>query len=119
MAFTWVDIQTGDRAYDIRTKLNSLGAYSSNLVTFLNNVPISASSWIADSTYSGYNYKATVSDTNITADSFALILFSSIQQLENNFSGGETNNGSLTIYAVTKPTSVITVPSIVLFKGVM
>lgn len=119
MAFTWSDIQVGDRAYDIRMKLNSLGTYSSNLVKILNDISIPVSSWVDDSTYNGYSYKTTISDVNITSNSFALILFSSEQQLENNFSGGETNSGSLTIYAVTKPTSTITIPSIVLFKGVM
>lgn len=119
MAFTWDNIQAGDRAYDIRTKLNSLGAYSSNLVTFLNNVSVPTSSWVADSTYTGYNYKATISDSKITSDSFALVLFSLTQQLGNNYSGGETSNGNLTIYAITKPTSAMTIPNIALFKGVM
>ncbi len=76
----------------------------------------SASSWVADSTYSDYGYRCAVALSGVTANDVAEVIFS----LEQSSSGVyapvcETYNGGVYIYA--SENTAITIPTIIVFKG--
>lgn len=117
MAFTWNDIQIKEKAYSVRNKLNSLGQYSSQLVTTIEDVSIPVASWVEDTTYAGYNFKATVNMPEVQQSTTVFLMFSLTDQLTNNYGGGETGDGVLTVYAITKPAKDVVIPNVVLMKG--
>lgn len=118
MSLDWKNIADGDIASSVRTKLNNLGQYASDLISIIENTTIPTSTWVSDTTHSPLAFKATIRISDISNTDIAVILFSQVDQSTYNYAGGETGNGTLTIYALTKPTETITIPQILVFKGV-
>lgn len=120
MGLNWSNIYNGEIASSVRTKLNNLGNYADNMVQIVSNVTIPQSSWVSDTTYSAYPYKATVSIAGVDGSSDIVnVLFSQTDQNSYRYAGGEVENGTISIYSVTQPTADITIPNILIFKGVI
>ena len=91
-------------------------ALTENITTRLmfSNISVATSAWTSDSTYSGYDYKAVLSTSNVTASMFPIVTFSPADAESGNFSSVATPaSGSVTIYAKEVPESTITVLSVV------
>lgn len=117
MAFQWSDIQVKENAYSVRQKLNMLGNYGAELITTQENLTIPTSSWVSDTTYSGYNFKAVINIPEVKQSTIVFLIFSLKDQLTNNYAGGEIKDGSITIYSITKPTASVVIPNVILIKG--
>lgn len=83
-----------------------------NTLSFTN---ISASSWVADSTYTDYGYKCELSCSGVTANMFAQVIFAPTEVDSGNYATVcLTGNGTVTIYS--KINDTITIPSIVVME---
>lgn len=115
MAFTWNDIQAGDKALNIREQLNTLGDYGAQLIFSRENITIATSDWTS---FPQIGYKATAKVQGVKADSVVIVMFSIQDQLSNNYTVGEVGNGTIEIYAINKPNTTFTIPNILVIKGV-
>lgn len=87
--------------------------YSSVIIT--TDVSIQITSWVTDTTYADFPYRAAVSITDCTADYIPIITFSADDAISGNFAPvAETYDGGVYIYAAEAAT--VTVPSIVVIK---
>lgn len=118
MSLDWKNISDGEIASSVRTKLNNLGQYASNLMTVVENTTIPTSAWVSDTTHSPLAFKATVNVAGVSSTDLITVLFSQTDQSTYNYAGGESGDGTITVYAITKPTSDIIIPQILIFKGV-
>ena len=91
------------------------GAWT-NVVGIFNNV--SASSWVADTTYADYGYKCTIALTGVTADDVAEVIFGVTEATSGDYAPiCETYAGGVYLYS--KVNTAITVPTIMVMKGVV
>ena len=93
-------------------------ALSNNVVTRLmfSNVSVGTSSWVSDSTYTDYDYKAVISLNDVTASMIPDVIFAPEEALSGNFAPVATSGaGSVTIYAKDVPSSAITIPTVICF----
>lgn len=93
-------------------------ALTSNITTRLmfSDTEVATTSWVSDSTYTGYDYKAVISLNNVTASMLPEVVFAPADALGGNFAPVAVSGaGSVTIYAKTAPESAITIPSIICF----
>lgn len=75
-----------------------------------------ASSWSADSTYSGYGYRCAVACSGVTASDVAEVVFGIAQASSGNYAPlCNTYSGGIYIYS--KVNDSITIPTIIVFKG--
>ena len=81
---------------------------------FMSNV--SASTWVADSTYTDFGYKCVLSVTGVTADNYADVVFGVTEATSGNYAPvAETGAGTITIYS--KVNTAITIPTIRIENG--
>ncbi|MBR2245449.1 MAG: hypothetical protein IJ880_00225 [Bacilli bacterium] len=73
---------------------------------------ISASNWVADNTYTDYDYKCDLSCPGVTANMFAQVIFAPTEADSGNYATvAQTGNNIITIYS--KVNDTITIPNIV------
>lgn len=93
--------------------------YSPETITTTNKtVPTSA--WSADSTYTdlGFNYRASVSVSNVTTSYIPDVNFSPADQYSGNLASfADTYNGGVYIYAKTQPTDTVTIESAIFTRS--
>lgn len=129
MAITWTDINNGEAASSVRSKLNSLGqsasSFSSEVLENLNikilaftNSTVTTTAWTSDSTYVNYPYRAPVACTGVTANDTPLVMFSPADQESGNFTGADTDTNIVYIYCASIPSSTVTIPNIIVLQGV-
>lgn len=83
------------------------------------NVSVATSAWTSDTTYTDYPYKATITCSGVTANHVPTVNFALDDAISGNFAPvALSGTNTVTIYATEKPTSAITIPSIVCVKGV-
>lgn len=137
MAYKWTEISNGENALSVRTKLNALGVETQSLDTqvtnlattvssftasiiIINNATVATNSWLSDSTYENYPYKASISvSTSLpsgasASDYIPFVMFSAKDQESGNFAGADTTATSVDIYCTEKPNTTITIPQILL-----
>ena len=108
---------SGKKAGDFAAATHSHSGYA-QLLTFANKT-VSVSSWASSSTYTNYPYAAAISCSGVTADYVADVVFSPDDADGGNFAPvALTGSGTVTIYAVEKPTSTVTIPTIKCEKAV-
>lgn len=108
---------SGKKASDFAAATHSHSGYA-QLLTFANKT-VSVSSWASSSTYANYPYAAVISCSGVTADYVADVVFSPDDADGGNFAPvALTGSGTVTIYAVEKPTSTVTIPTIKCEKAV-
>lgn len=97
---------------DVQTVLN--GKQPLKLV--FTNVGISSATFVADSTYADYGYRAPVALTGVTASMFPEVVLSPSDAVSGNFAPvSQTYAGGVYIYAQSKPVGTTTVPTIVVW----
>lgn len=95
---------------DLKNKVNN------NKLTFV-DVPFPPSAFLADSTYPGYNYRATMADGRIAATMIPEVVFSPADANGGNLCPvANTFDGGLYIYAEAVPGDTVTVPLIVCWR---
>lgn len=84
------------------------GAVQAPLKKFTN---VSASSWVSDSTYTGFDYKCELTCQGITADSVVMVIFGFTETMSGDYAPiCETGENKVTIYS--KVNTSITIPVI-------
>lgn len=84
------------------------------------NKTVRTSAWSSDSTYAdlGFNYRASVSVTNVTTKYIPDVNFSPADQYSGNLAAfADTYNGGVYIYAKTQPTETVTIKSAIFTRS--
>ena len=88
-------------------------------VKIFSGVSVAASAWVSDSTYAAYPYAASIACHGVTAGHVPDVVFGATEAASGNFAPvALSGNGTVKIYAATKPTAAITVQSITCIKAV-
>jgi hypothetical protein len=88
-------------------------------VKIFSGVSVAASAWVSDSTYAAYPYAASIACPGVTASHVPEVVFGATEASSGNFAPvALSGNGTVKIYAATKPTAAITVQSITCIKAV-
>lgn len=83
-----------------------------------NNKSVSASSFVSNTTYEDYPYRASVSLSGVISSMIPEVMFSLADATSGNFSPvAETYNGGVYIYAADKPEGITVIPTIICWKG--
>ena len=108
---------SGKKAGDFAAASHSHAGYAEVLI--FSSVAVAASAWASDSTYAAYPYAASIACTGVTASHVPDVSFGVTEATGGNFAPVATSgSGTVTIYAATKPTAAITLPSIKCVKAV-
>ena len=95
-----------------------MGAGNCDVLTFL-NISVAASAWTTDSTYAAFPYRAAISCNNVTADYIPEIHFNVTEATSGNYAPvAQSAAGVIYIYAASKPSGAITIPTIEARKAV-
>lgn len=88
-------------------------------VKIFSGVSVAASAWVSDGTYAAYPYAASIACPGVTASHVPEVVFGATEAASGNFAPvALSGNGTVKIYAATKPTAAITVQSITCIKAV-
>ena len=108
---------SGKKASDFAAASHSHSGYA-QLLVFANKT-VSTSSWASSAAYTGYPFAASISCSGVTSDYVADVVFSPSDADGGNFAPvAVTGSGTVTIYAVEKPSSTVTIPTIKCEKAV-
>ena len=118
MAYTWSDINNGDAALGIRTKINGLGnevallssTFNLELIGTYTNVTVATSAWVSDTTYANYPYRAPITASNVLATDIPFVAFSATDQESGTYIGADSGAGVIYIYASAIPSANMTIP---------
>lgn len=82
------------------------------------NISVSASSFVVDSTYTDYPYRASVALSGVLASMIPEVILGVTDAVSGNFAPvAITYNGGVYLYAASAPESAITIPTIICWKG--
>lgn len=82
------------------------------------NTSVSASSFVVDSTYTDYPYRASVALSGVLASMIPEVILGVTDAVGGNFAPvATTYNGGVYLYAASVPESAITIPTIICWKG--
>lgn len=100
----------------IQTQVTNLNT----MVTIAQNISCPVSQWSSDtsSTYTDYPYKADLYISGTTSSMVPIVNFSATDQASGNYIGAESGTNIVTIWAKEIPSGTLTIPNIVLLKGV-
>ena len=108
---------SGKKAADFAAATHSHAGYAAALI--FQNVAVAASTWASDTTYAAYPYATVITCSGVTASHVPDVAFGVTEATSGNFAPVATSgSGTVTIYAATKPTAAITLPSIKCVKAV-
>ena len=108
---------SGKKAADFAAATHSHAGYAAALI--FQNVAVAASTWASDTTYAAYPYAAVITCSGVTASHVPDVAFGVTEATSGNFAPvASSGSGTVTIYAATKPTAAITLPSIKCVKAV-
>ena len=89
-----------------------MGAGNCNLLTF-SNISVSASAWTSDATYAAFPYRAAISCDGVMTDHIPEIHFNATEVTSGNYAPvAQSATGVIYIYAASKPSGAITIPTI-------
>lgn len=78
------------------------------------NKSVASSSFVADSTYADFPYKATITCAGVTSEMFVDVVFAPSDAISGVFAPvALSSSGSVTIYASEKPSAAVTIPTII------
>lgn len=82
------------------------------------NTAVAVASFVADSTYEDFPYRAAVTLTGVTSSMIPEVVFGVVDAMSGIFAPcAETYNGGIYIYAAEPPEAAITIPTILCWKG--
>lgn len=97
--------------------ISSTGGGTANILVF-ENITVATSSWIEDTTYEEFGYKAEILCEGVTDEFFSDVVFGVSEAISGNYAPiSVTGAGTVTIYAVDLPANDITIPTILCSKG--
>lgn len=121
MYLSWVFLSdsNGTITLDERAEIGSRGTHEywlvekpASLLTF-KNVSVPTSAWTSDSTYAAFSYRAAIACANVTANHIPDVIFDVVDAMSGNFAPVVSSyDGGVYIYATSKPTAAITIPTI-------
>lgn len=111
----WSDITNGENAGNILTKINSLGILADTFVKSLSNYKISKSSWVTDSTYEDFPYRADIVFVGCTSDLIPYVHYDVPQQISGNLIGALSGEDKVSIWSRIQEEFII--PCVLLFEG--
>ena len=83
------------------------------------SVSVATNAWSSDSTYSDYGYKASVGLAYVTSSMIPEVVFGVTEAISGNYAPvAETYNGGIYLYAKEVPSAAITIPTIIIWRGV-
>lgn len=83
------------------------------------NASVAVSAWASDATYSGYPFRAAISCSGVTASHIPSVVFGVSEATSGNFAPcAQTGANVVYIYAASKPSAAITIPTIECRKAV-
>lgn len=83
------------------------------LVIIGKDITLTTSAWVSDSTYSNYPYRADIPLNGVHADYVPDVYFNMADAVSGNFAPVSLSGANkVSIYAATKPTSTMTIPSV-------
>lgn len=95
-----------------------LGITGGGNILIFENITLETTAFVEDTTYEAFGYKADISCTGVTAEFFSDVVFGVEEATSGNYAPiSLSGTGIITIYAVYKPESTITIPSIICSKG--
>lgn len=95
-------------------KASDIGAQMARQ-TFTNKT-VAAASWLSNSTYTDFAYRAAVACTGVTASMFAEVVFSPADAMSSNYAPVcQTYSGGVYLYAKEIPSDTLTIPTIVVW----
>lgn len=95
-------------------KASDIGAQTARK-TFTNKT-VAAASWLSNSTYTDFAYRAAVACTGVTASMFAEVVFSPADAMSSNYAPVcQTYSGGVYLYAKEIPSDTLTIPTIVVW----
>lgn len=95
-------------------KASDIGAQTARQ-TFTNKT-VAAASWLSNSTYTDFAYRAAVACTGVTASMFAEVVFSPADAMSSNYAPVcQTYSGGVYLYAKEIPSDTLTIPTIVVW----
>lgn len=93
------------------------GGGNGNIIIF-ENITVETTSFVEDTTYEEFGYKAEIPCEGVTEEFFPEVVFGVSDATSGNYSPiCLSGDGIVTIYAVEQPESTITIPSIICSKG--
>ena len=108
---------SGKKASDFAAASHGHSGYAE--VKIFSSVSVASSAWASDSTYAAYPFAATISCSGVTANHVPEVNFGAAEAAGGNFAPvALSGSGTVKIYAAVKPTTTITVQSIVCVKAV-
>ena len=106
---------------DVSVLANNLNTDVANLyveiskITPLKFTNITVSTWVSDTTYTNYSYKANITLTGVTSSMVAEVIFNVTESESGNYAPVcETFDGGVYIYS--KVNTVITIPTVLVVK---
>ena len=112
-----LETEMGIRFNDVNKELTRLNNELSNTILSFKDVEVPISSFVSDSTYPQYPYKAELSCPGVTSNYVPEIMFGLADAVTGIFSPiAESGTDTVTIYASSIPSSIITIPSIICIK---
>ena len=95
-------------------KASDIGAQTARK-TFTNKT-VAAASWLSNSTYADFPYRASVACSGVTSSMFAEVVFSPADALSSNYAPVcQTYSGGVYLYAKEIPSDTLTIPTIVVW----
>ena len=108
---------SGKKPADFAPASHFHSGYAAALI--FQNVAVAASAWASDTTYAAYPYAAVITCSGVTVSHVPDVAFGVTEATSGNFAPvASSGSGTVTIYAATKPTAAITLPSIKCVKAV-
>lgn len=90
---------------------------NANILVF-ENITVATSSWLEDTTYEEFGYRADILCEGVTDEFFSDVVFGVSEAVSGNYAPiSVTGTGTVTIYAVDLPSADITIPTIICSKG--
>lgn len=95
-------------------KASDIGAQTARQ-TFTNKT-VATASWLSNSTYADFPYRASVACSGVTASMFAEVVFSPADAMSSNYAPVcQTYSGGVYLYAKEIPSDTLTIPTIVVW----
>lgn len=98
---------------------NNKKAMTVDQLLSFSNISVPTSAWASDTTYLAYPYRATLSCSGVTTSHSAEVDFNLTEAVSGNFAPVTATGANVVyIYAMTKPTATITIPTVIARKAV-
>lgn len=117
-SITGLNEPTSDTQPATKKYADTIGAAAEKKKLTFYNKSVSASSFVSDSTYADYPYRAAVALSGVTSGMIPEVIFSPTDAVSANFAPvAAAYSGGVYIYAAEKPSVTISIPTIICWKG--